>query len=231
MSADLAPYRQTVREELPPVFLEIPEDVDGRGTGTYLNAGLNAAEASRLTAPVPVRPAHRARAEKALIVGSILLALTTGTVLSIGDGAWVDETAAVTFVLAAAMSTAAGLSTRKYRKALEAWTAAFAQATPLRFNVFRLAALSGDLRTEVLQLGESLAQSREAIMIATRDGHASYPGGEEFLAALDLLARYAHNPKPYEKRRAWEAVYAFAERADNYVHTGSPDTNLGDARA
>jgi hypothetical protein len=231
VSADLAPYRQTVREELPPVFLEIPEDVDGRGTGAYLNAGLNAAEASRLTAPAPARPAHRARAEKALIIGSILLTLTAGTVLSIGDGALMDEAAAVAFVLSAAMSTAAGLSTRKYRKALEAWTAAFAQATPLRFIVFRLAALKGGLRAEVLQLGESLAQSREAIMLATMDRHASYPGGGELLAALDLLARYAYNPKPYEQRRAREAIYAFADYADNYVHTGNPYATLGDAKA
>lgn len=238
--APIAPHPMT------PVLLELPEEATPEGalvTATYLNGGLSAADAARLTVPMPVQsgdPAVRARINAGLQIGFIVLAITAGGLLAAsedvprpaeGSPSWAEVAAVVTFLVAMTLGSLPKLLGRKHKNALRAWVAGVGEAYHLRVMLVPVKAIEGDgHRAEILELAESLAQSRDAIMHARRGACVSHPGEGELLAALGSLARYAHHPAPFEQTRAREAVFTFAEHADNYVHTGNPDTPLGDAR-
>jgi hypothetical protein len=226
------PYRPA-RQELPPVFLEIHDgsDPDAR-IARHLNGGLTAPEAAAVIVPVGAAPTSFADtlAGGALLGGGMgfgfLSAFLGGAEMGMkGDGLDAGSAPLITLglILVIASAVAVSLLRRKQRAAMETYMARKTEVRQLRFTTVPLNELDHEEhRAEVIELGESLGQSREALMRTPRDGHASCPSQGEFIEALGLLARYALHNKPYEQRRARKAVYALANRADIHVHTGNP---------
>lgn len=233
--------------ELPPVLMDLPEGADDDGdlvTGVYLNVGLSAAAAAPLVAPMPVPSGDtekRARVNTGLQVASVLLAVASGGFLAAssdiprpaeGVANWAELVTVAAFVLSLILGAVPKVLGRKYRKTLRAWVDGVERASAARGLALRLDSIENPgLRTEIRELGESLGQSRESIMTASRDRHARVNVDGELFAALAAVANYALHPGPHTQTEAREAVFTFADRADNYVHTGNPDTALGDLKA
>lgn len=237
---------QHTPQPLPPVFLELPEGASAAGdlvTGTYLNVGLSATAAAPLTVPMPVPSGDtekRARLNTGLQVAFIALSVAAGGFLAAsediprpaeGVANWAELAAIASFLLGLILGALPKFLYRKYRKSLRAWVAGVDRTAGARSMLVRLDSIEDTtVRAEVRELGESLAQSSQSIMIASRDRHGSVNVDGELFGALALVANYALHPGPRAQTQAREAVFTFADRADNYVHTGNPDTALGDLK-
>jgi len=233
--------------ELPPVLMELPEGADADGsivTGTYLNVGLGAETAGVVTKPMPIEPGDpmkRQRRNAAFQIAFIVLSITAGGLLAAssdiphpaeGVANWAEVATLVAFPVAMLLGAMPKILRRKYVAALKAWVAEVERTAGLRNMLVRIDSIEDPaLLAEIRELGESLTQSRHSAMIASGDGHDDLVFTREIFGALSALAHYALHPDPQSQHLAREAVFTFANRVDNYVHTGNPDKALGDLKA